>query len=71
MTWAAPLEGLFGVAVHRRIPDETIDPVGVLHPGDNGGWTMELANHGPNVIHGRWPDSEIERPPKEADGMCR
>ena len=31
---------------------------------------MELANHGPNVIHRRRPDPEIERPPKEADDTC-
>lgn len=56
---------------HRRIPVEAIDPIGVLHPGDNGEWTMELANHGPNVIRGRWPDSEIERPKNKADDMRR
>ena len=53
VTWAAPLEGLLGVAVHRRIPVETIDPVGVLRSGDNGEWTMDLTNHGPYVIHRR------------------
>jgi len=69
--WTATLEGLPGVTVHRRIPVEAIDPIGVLQPGDNGEWTMELANHGPNVIHRRRPDPEIERPPKAADDTCR
>ena len=68
--WTATLEGLPGVTVHRRIPVEAIDPIGVLQPGDNGEWTMELANHGPNVIHRRRPDPEIERPLKGADDTC-
>jgi hypothetical protein len=48
-----------------------MDRVGVLCSGDNGEWTMELTNHGPNVICRRWADPEIEQLPKEADDTCR
>jgi hypothetical protein len=42
-----------------------------MRSGDNGEWTMNLTNHGPNGIHRRRPDTEIERLPTEADDACK
>ncbi|MGB5566227.1 MAG: hypothetical protein WBN93_07825, partial [Acidimicrobiia bacterium] len=58
-------EGSLRVVVHRRTPVETIDPIGVLDPGDNGEWITQEKNHGPNVVNMAGPDCDIGRVPRE------
>jgi hypothetical protein len=53
------------VVVHRRTPVETIDPIGVLDPGDNGEWITQEKKKGPSVVNMAGPGCEIGRVPRE------